>query len=160
MTAREKFLLQAKSKIAKYCSVGEKSGHQVSAKLEKYGLEPDEVSSVIAFLENEKFLDETRFARAFANDKLKFNHWGKNRIRFELKNKHRLSANDIEDAMSSLDRDLYHEIFREVASKKSRLLIHETDSKKKKAKLINFLVSRGFESNLIFESIESLLQDK
>lgn len=157
MTAREKFLLQAKSRIAKYCSLGEKSPHQVSTKLQGYGLTEKELPELIEFLVSEKFLDEERFARAFANDKLKFNSWGKNKISFELKIKHKIASKNIDLALNSLSSELYLDTFQHVAEKKISQLSGVSDIGLLKNKLAQFLIGKGFESWFVFEHINTVM---
>jgi len=80
-------VLEALGKAMKLCSTKEYAPFEIEQKLSGWGLEEDAISEVINTLKEEKFLDEFRMARYFANDKLKFNKWGKIKIRIMLQQK-------------------------------------------------------------------------
>ena len=76
---------QALNRVAAYCSRAERSEFAVRKKLLAWELPPDAIERIMDRLRKEKYLDNTRFARSFINDKLKFNKWGKTKIIFELR---------------------------------------------------------------------------
>ena len=79
---------EALNKAAAYCTLCERCISEVSAKLTAWGVPHGEQEKIIARLTNEKFIDEERYCRAFVNDKVKFNRWGRIKITAALREKH------------------------------------------------------------------------
>ena len=79
---------EALNKAAAYCTLCERCISEVSAKLTAWGVPPDEQEEIIARLIDENFIDKTRYCRAFVNDKVKFNRWGRIMIIAALREKH------------------------------------------------------------------------
>src|SRR5438445_10764263 len=77
-------LAEALSKIYRYCAYQERSHREVKAKLFDYGLRSGEVDEIVSRLITEGFLNEERFARAFAGGKFRMMKWGKLKIQREL----------------------------------------------------------------------------
>lgn len=143
---------QALSKAMKLCSTKEYAPFEIEQKLESWGLSEELIMPVIEELKKEKFIDEFRMARFFANDKLRFNKWGKVKIRFMLFQK-KLSKEAISEAIEQINAEEYLKIIKEELSKK-RKTIKQTDEYTVKAKLFQFASGRGFEADLIYKLIE------
>jgi regulatory protein len=137
----------AKEKIQAYCAYQERCHQEVTKKLKSWGLIPDAVDMLIGDLMEFNFLSEERYARSFARGKFRIKKWGRIKIRIELK-KREIYSKCIEFAMEEIDADDYYDTLKEVLQKKSRLE-KETHPYKRKAKLTRYLVSRGFEYDLI-----------
>src|SRR5882757_6205956 len=75
---------QARGKIQKYCAYQERSHQEVKHKLHTYGLTVDEADEIISSLITDNFLNEERFAKAFAGGKFRIKKWGRNKIEHEL----------------------------------------------------------------------------
>ena len=129
-------------KMASYCSVAERCLQDVSKKLEASGLPEEAKKRVILRIIQEKFVDEKRFTRAFANDKLKFNQWGRIKIVSELRKKG-ISAPDINDAMLEINEGEYNDILQAVLKSKNRT-IKATNERERFYKVLRFAVGRGF----------------
>lgn len=142
----------AKEKIQAYCAYQERCHLEVEKKLKSWGLIPDAIDMLIVELMQHNFLNEERFARSFARGKFRIKKWGRIKIKLELKKKS-IYAKCIEYAMQEIDADTYYDTLKEVLLKKS-LLEKETHPYKRKAKLTRYLVSRGFEYDLIRMAIE------
>ena len=142
----------AKEKIQAYCAYQERCHLEVEKKLKSWGLIPDAVDMLIVELMQHNFLNEERFARSFARGKFRIKKWGRIKIKLELKKKS-IYAKCIEYAMEEIDGDAYYNTLKEVLLKKS-LVEKETHPYKRKAKLTRYLVSRGFEYDLIRMAIE------
>jgi regulatory protein len=137
----------ARHKIKNWCAYQERSHHNTRLKLMSLGLEPEESEVMIAELISENFLNEERFAVAFAGGKFRIKHWGRNKIKAEL-HKQRVSEQCIHKALASIDEDEYEAVMIRLIEKKSRGTT-ELDSRKQYITTLNYLVSRGFESNLV-----------
>ena len=137
----------AKEKIQAYCAYQERCHQEVAKKLKSWGLIQDAVDMLLVELMQHNFLNEERFARSFARGKFRIKKWGRIKIRIELK-KREIYSKCIEFAMEEIDTDAYYETLKEVLQKKSNLE-KETHVIKRKAILTRYLVSRGFEYDLI-----------
>jgi len=153
---------QARKKLEWYCAYQERCHSEVKEKLYGYGLFPNEVDQIVAYLITENFLNEERFAEAYASGKFRMKHWGKIKIKQSLKQKH-ISDYCIKKALNSIDGDEYFEVLKKVAEKKSKTLKETKGLSKsqkeyqKKMKLISYLLSRGFESDLVSEVLKEVL---
>lgn len=141
----------ARQKIKNWCAYQERSQYEAWKKLGAYGLKSEEVEEIIADLIQENFLNEERFALALAGGKFRIKHWGKNKIKAELK-KHKVSDYSINKALKSIEAGEYDKMIASVIEKKSKL-IKVQDAQKKFYSLLNYLVSRGFESDLVKEHL-------
>ena len=109
---------------------------------------PDEPTDVqMQQLEQEKFLDDFRFARAFAKDKLRFSKWGSIKVKYHLKMKG-ISANIIREVFSDLDDIDQEEIIRKELEIK-RKFIKDSDPYLVKMKLLRFAQSRGYDLDIV-----------
>lgn len=143
---------QAKLKAEAYCAYQERAQQEVRDKLYSWGLHLDDVEQIISDLISANFLNEERFAIAFALGKFRIKGWGKVKIEQHLKMK-RVSAPLIKIALRQIDLDDYEEKLTELIHRKA-----STDLKQltvtERAKLIRHLQSKGYESSLIFEKLK------
>ena len=75
-------------KIKHYCAYQERCHGEVRNKLYSFDLKKKNVEDIIARLIEEDYLNEERFALAFARGKFRMKRWGKEKIFFALKQKH------------------------------------------------------------------------
>ena len=139
---------EAKIKAESYCAYQERSQQEVRDKLYLWGLHREEVEEIISTLILDNFLNEERFAMAYAQGKLRMKGWGKIKIKHHLKNK-RVSDPLIRIALQAIDPEEYLQLFYDIVEKKAG---KEPDklSLTEKSKLIRYLQSKGFENDLIF----------
>lgn len=147
------------AKMARYCALAEKSPRQIREKLRKNPIHETDIELILQELRKQGFLNEERFAHAFSNDKLKFNQWGRNRIRLELKS-HGIDEILINQALDHLDIEIYIEILEQLSSKKWKSLEKEDNPLIRKKKTIDYLVRKGFEFDLILASLDSIMSAK
>jgi regulatory protein len=144
---------EALQRLMDLCSRSEKSSSDILKKLREWKLE-EEADNIIKLLREDLFLDDARYASAFAADKIKLNKWGIIKIRYLLKSRQIMSS-DIEKAIIQIDMNNYHQmVFSELSIKKNTL--KSKDPYIVKNKLYAFGNQRGYESNLINEFIESI----
>jgi len=139
---------QAKLKAESYCAYQERSQQEVRDKLYGWGLHHDEVEDVISELITDNFLNEERFAIAYAQGKLRMKGWGKIKIKHHLKNK-RVSDPLIRIALNALDIDEYIGILKTIIDKKAGKDLSKL-SMLEKNKLIRHVLGKGFEQELIY----------
>ena len=139
----------ALTKAEAWCAFQERSQQEVRDKLYSWGQYPDAVENIIAELISRGFLNEERFALAFSSGKFRIKKWGRVKIRVELKRK-KVSDYCIRKALAAIDEDEYLETLRRLAHEKMKAT-KEPHPLKKKYKVMGYLVSRGFENELIRE---------
>jgi regulatory protein len=155
--------LMAEARIKNWCAYQERSQDETRIKLHSYGLQSEDTESLISKLIGENFLNEERFALALAGGKFRIKHWGKNKIRQELR-KHRISEYCVNKALKSIDPDDYETVLKKVIEKKLNSLKpgrNTTDLLAKKSDfytVLKYAVSRGFESDLVSEQLNLLLE--
>ena len=135
------------------CAASEQCTADLREKLRRWLIDDDDAERIIASLAKRRFVDDARFARAYVRDKYRFARWGRYKIVMGLKAK-RISANDIEDALTEIDLDEYERILLELLQAKvrtARLSREWAD----RAKLMRFAASRGFESSMVGSLISS-----
>jgi regulatory protein len=137
----------ALEKAENYCAYQERSQQEVRDKLFEWGVYPQVVERVISKLIESNFLNEERFAIAFATGKLRQKGWGRQKIKQGLKLK-KVSEPLIKKALKSVDEGEYLEMLRQVIQKREKLSI-EKDPYKRKYKLYQYALSRGYESDLV-----------
>lgn len=120
-------------------------------KLLKWGMSSRDAGAVIEILKRRRFIDDERFARAYARDKMEYSHWGKRKIALMLYKK-RVERGIIDEALDNLDQDRYAEILDSVIEAKRRQL-PEPDTYEGRTKLFRHAVSKGFEPDLVARAI-------
>ena len=142
---------EALNKAAAYCTLCERCISEVSAKLTTWGVPYAVQEEIITRLTNEKFIDEARYCRAFVNDKVRFNRWGRLKITAALREK-RLPQEYIKEAMENIDEDAYLQSLQETIDIKRRELKGKDDFATQQ-KIIRHAASRGYEPSLIIKDI-------
>jgi len=140
-------------KLEYYCSYQDRCYKEVISKLKSLGMYQTAIDHILNHLAENSFLNEERFAKSFARGKHKFKYWGKRRIEQELKFRD-ISTYNIKTALKEIETD-YLSNFYALAEKKWQS-ITEPSLEKKKRKWVDFLMRKGYESNLIFEYLRDL----
>ena len=143
---------EALNKAAAYCTLCERCVSEVTAKLPAWGVPHCEQEKIITRLIEEKFINEARYCHAFVNDKVRFNRWGRIKIRAALSEK-RLPRELINEAMDNIDEEQYTEILTATIAAKRKELKGVNDYTTKQ-KIMRFAASRGFEPAMIMRVIE------
>jgi len=141
----------AQVKAEHYCAYQERSQQEVRDKLYEWGLHSLAVENIISIGDN--FLNEERFAKAYATGKFKQKGWGKQKIKQGLKLK-RVPDVLIKKALLVIDADEYLLMLRKILSKKAAL-VNEKDAYKRRYKLQQYALSRGYENDLISDVLKS-----
>ena len=145
---------EAQLKLEYYCSYQERCHQEVVQKLSDLGIKSNEADNVIVHLIQHNFLNEERFARSFARGKHRIKFWGKNRIVNELKQR-QISAPNIKCALTEIAEEEYEEAFDKLAERYWET-IRETNVQKKKKKFCDYLLRKGWESNLVYGKLKEL----
>jgi regulatory protein len=142
---------EAKKKIVRYCAYQERSHQEVKNKLYNFGLYSTEVNELVAYLITEGFLNEERFARAFAGGKFRIKKWGRLKIVRELEH-HNLTANCIRIGLKEIDEQAYQHTLYELIRKKGEQL-EESNRFIKRDKVARYAIQKGFEPEAVWKAI-------
>lgn len=146
---------EATKALEHFCAYQERCHKEVEQKLYDLKMIPEAKEQIILHLLQHNFLNEERFSKAYARGKFFIKKWGKIKIINELKFKN-ISSYNIKSALEEINDDDYLKTLQKIAEKKL-LLIKEPNTFTKKNKLSTFLISKGFENNLVFKVVNNLV---
>ncbi|MDC0380350.1 RecX family transcriptional regulator [Flavobacteriaceae bacterium] len=145
---------EALVKLQKYCSYQDRCHKEVDQKLKEMQMIPQASEQIIWKLIEGDFLNEERFAMAYVRGKFRIKKWGKRRLVSELK-KRQISKYIINKALNQISEDDYKATFETLAERKATSILGSSKLKKKK-KLADYLLYRGWESHLVYEKVNQL----
>lgn len=139
-------------RIVSYCAYAERCLQDIRQQFRKFELTEEYKEKIIDYLIEYDVLDEKRYALSFATGKLRYNKWGRVKIRAHLKSKY-ISDKDIHFAFGELDDEEYDEVLTHILERKIEKLGDDDD---KFAKVVRHAQSRGFELGLVIEKLKTL----
>jgi regulatory protein len=144
----------ALNKAMALCAGRECTAGEIISKLQSWGINEDDSSRIIVILKKDNFINEERYAMGFVKDKFNYNKWGKLKISAHLRAKN-ISGEIIKKALSTLDNETYKKTLNDL------LISHRRSVKAKnqydlKAKLLRYGLSKGFESSLLYDLLNTL----
>ena len=140
-----------KQKLEYFCGYQERCHSEVLQKMMDLNVPYDQRDEIMVHLIEHNFLNETRFAQSFARGKHAIKKWGRNRIVNELKFR-KISAYNIQQALKEINEEAYEATFLELSEKQWQS-VTEKNSLKKKKKVADFLLRKGYESAWIYDFI-------
>ena len=147
---------EALLKLSKYCTYQDRCHQEVEQKLREMNMIPQARDEIISQLIKHDFLNEQRFALNYARGKFNQKHWGRIRIRQELKRRN-ITEKLIQKALDQISEKEYVSKLKNIARKKFEE--HDKDkSLKAKARLKNYLLYKGYESQLVFDELFFLME--
>jgi len=146
---------EARGKLETYCSYQERCSWEVRRKLVEKGIQGKATETLLEELIASGFLDDARFATSFARGKFRIRKWGKGRIVSELKLR-QISASLIQAGLAELDPEEYFATLQDQAEKKWEKT-KEKDAFKRRYLVTQYLMSKGFEQDLIQEALSILV---
>ncbi len=145
---------EAKRSLERYCAYQDRCHQEIERKLYQMGMIIEARELIFLHLMEHDFLNEERFSRSFARGKFRIKEWGRQRIERELKQRD-ISAYNIKAGLSEILQEEYEKTFWEV-SRKRFLSVDEPDVYKKRKKVADFLLRKGFESHKVYEVLKDL----
>lgn len=139
-------------RMAGLCAGAEQCAADIRKKILNKGFSAEDAERMIDYLQQNKYLDDSRYARAYAIDKVRFSGWGKMKVKMGLRAKG-MSDSIILQALEYLPENEYSESLEKVLAAKARSL--DLKEVKDRQKLYRHLASRGFESNLIISAMRA-----
>lgn len=146
---------EATKVLENYCAYQERCHKEIEQKLYDLNMIPEVKEHIILHLLQHNFLNEERYAKAYVRGKFSIKKWGRVKIINQLKFKG-ISEYNIKSGLAEIDSNEYLRTLQAIAKKKLPL-IKESNSYKKTSKLASFLISKGFESELVFKTVKTLI---
>lgn len=145
---------EVRLKAETYCSMAERCTDDVLLKLGQWGLPCDLHGAIVDALRKERFIDDRRYAVAFACDKYRFNQWGRIKISQALRMKH-VALDHISAALEEIDEEEYESILTSLLEKKFQGIKANSDYERN-GKLIRFAVSHGYDMGEILRCMKQM----
>lgn len=146
--------VEIQKKLESYCSYQERCHHEVEQKLNSFLLTTEERHQIIIHLIEYNYLNEERFALLFTQSKLHQKKWGKVRIKQELKIR-KISDYLINQSLNQILEEEYLNSFETLAEKHWEI-ISERNTLKKRKKFCDYLLRKGWESDLVYQKVKKL----
>ena len=141
-------------KIEYFCSFQERCIRETEEKLKDWAVQKSLIPSILSHLLKEGFINEERFAKAFAGGKFRVNKWGRQKIEFELHLKG-ISDELISKAVNEIEFENYHKVLKELILKKQREIKPEKENNIRE-RIISYVYSKGYEMDLILSTLKEL----
>ncbi|WP_091864787.1 regulatory protein RecX [Pricia antarctica] len=148
-------LKEATKKLEGYCAYQERCHKEVVNKLREMRMIPEAIDQIVVHLIENDYLNEERFAKSFARGKFTIKKWGRKRIRLELKQRS-ISRFNIKTALQEINQTAYLDTFDALADKRLSQITEKNRLKRRK-KLADYLLYRGWESELVYAKIKELV---
>ncbi len=146
----------ALTRLADMCARGEQCASDLREKMWRWGVRGSDAHRIIEKLELEGFLNEERYAMAYARDKVRFSGWGRRKVAAMLAAK-RIRSSAIREALEAVDPEFYEEALRKAAESKCRSL--DLTQAADRAKAMRFLLQRGFDTDQAAAAIARLKRE-
>ena len=146
---------QALPKIKQYCAYQERCHAEVREKLYSYRLYKNDVDQLISQLIEENYLNEERFAIQYAGGKFRMNQWGRVKVKYALRQK-QVSEYSIKKGLKKIGDADYKKTLQKLAVQKLKTLKSETNLFRKKKKLQDYLLQKGYEGELVREVVNEI----
>lgn len=139
----------ALQKMERFCAYRERCPKEVRQKLAELGMRGKDAEQIFEVLREDGFFKEERFAMAYAGGKFRHNHWGRVRIRQELKMRS-IEPEIIAQALDAIDQGEYEAILQKLLDKKRQQYAGDEKARDKTAAA---LIRAGFEMDLVFRML-------
>lgn len=145
---------EAKAKAGKFCAYQERTQQEVRDKLYALGLYRDEVENVLTELITENFINEERYAKAYAGGKFRMKQWGRRKIEYALGQK-KISPYCIEKGLKEISEDEYEKVIIKLIEKRKPAT--KNIDYVSKSKVARHIIGKGFEPEIVWELINEKL---
>lgn len=140
---------EALARMERFCAYRERCPQEVRRKLAELGVRGETAEQIFEVLREDRYFDEERFALAFAGGKFRNNHWGRVRIRQELKMRG-IAAEVVARALASIDEGEYLALLQKMLDKKKQQYAGDEHAREK---TVASLVRAGFEMDLVWRGM-------
>jgi len=153
MVTRQLSEKEALIKLTALCSRAEHCSGEMQEKMYKWGVSEEAQARIMAYLTENKYIDDTRFCQAFILDKIRYSKWGRRKIEQALWQKH-ITRDISAPILDEIDESEYLQILRPLLKSK-RKTIKANSEYELNQKLIRFAMSRGFDNSIIRQCLDT-----
>ncbi|MDG2193694.1 MAG: regulatory protein RecX [Polaribacter sp.] len=149
---------ELKRKLERYCVYQDRCHQEVERKFREFSVIPEAKELIFLHLLEHDFLNEERFSKSYARGKFSIKKWGKQRIVRELKFRD-ISEYNIKIALKEIDEAVYLSTVYSITEKRNALITEENVFKRRK-KLTDFLLRKGYEYDLIYRTVKTVIESR
>ena len=143
------------SRLQKLCSKAEYCASDIYRKaLKDMEGDTEAAAKIVASLVEERYVDDARYAAAFAREKATLQGWGPVKIRFQLRGKG-IAEDAIQAALEEVEPEKAEEKLLRLLQSKARTLEGDPQAK---LKLLKFALSRGYNYDSVEKAMDSLMK--
>lgn len=146
------------ARLTRQCSTTEYAPADIKQKVIRAGLGTNAAERIADRLINEGYVNEERYTRAFVHDKFELNHWGRKKIEMALAQKG-IRGKKVQDELAKIGDEKYQNTLADLLRAKNKSLRADND-RQRFQKLLSFAASRGFELNLAYEALETMIKSE
>lgn len=144
---------EALLRLTSLCSTAEHCSHEMLEKMRRWEIDEDTQARIMEYLVKEKYIDDERYARFFAKDKIRYNKWGRRKVEQAMWQKH-IDADIQQRVLGEIDDDEYLLILRPLLKSKRRA-VKAASNYEMNMKLIRFAMGRGFTMDIIRQCLDN-----
>ncbi|MCR4828557.1 MAG: RecX family transcriptional regulator [Bacteroidales bacterium] len=141
-------------RAVRWCAQGEQCSPTVRGKLREWGATATAVEHIVAYLVENGYVDDGRYAALYCDSKVRLQHWGRVKIAAQLRAKG-LDKVIVDEALAGIDEEEYLEVLHE-ATEKKWLSLNESDPRRRRAKMMSFLAGRGYTMEEINQALKEM----
>ncbi|TXB65927.1 RecX family transcriptional regulator [Vicingus serpentipes] len=143
---------KALEKAMRYCVYQERCVLDVENRLLAWGLSKSDWDKLIDALIDQDFLNENRYVEDYVRGKFLIKKWGRNKIKAGLLQK-KIRGAEVEKNLSDIDEEDYKKTIKYLIEKKKALL-NQKDDLELRDKLYRYLLSKGYESEIVVSELK------
>lgn len=140
-------------RLTSLCSTAEHCSHEMLEKMRRWEIDEDTQARIMEYLVKEKYIDDERYARFFAKDKIRYNKWGRRKVEQAMWQKH-IDTDIQQRVLDEIDDDEYLLILRPLLKSKRRT-VKAANNYEMNMKLIRFAMGRGFTMDIIRQCLDN-----
>lgn len=138
--------------LAALCAQAEHCQWEMLEKMRRWEVPEEAQARVMQRLVKERYVDDERYAQAFAKDKIRYNKWGRRKVDQALWQKH-IDEDIRKRVLDEVDDDEYLSVLRPLLKQKRRSTKANSDYELNQ-KLMRFALGRGFTFDIIRQCID------
>lgn len=144
---------EALLRLTSLCSTAEHCSHEMLEKMRRWEIDEDTQARIMEYLVKEKYIDDERYARFFAKDKIRYNKWGRRKVEQAMWQKH-IDTDIQRRVLDDVDEEEYLAILRPLLKSKRKAVKASSDYEMN-MKLIRFAMGRGFTMDIIRQCLDN-----
>ena len=140
--------------LKNYCAIQERCSSDIVTKMKTWRITNENQNKILDILIQEDFINDKRYSKSFCRGKFRIKKWGKVKITNELKRKN-INPSTITSSLNEI-KDIDYNTALDTQFNKKKQSIKSSNYYDKKKKIANYLIGKGYESNLVWEKLREL----